>query len=395
MAQDLTAFNPEIWRSEMQETYFKESTALGIASVDLRAELSVGDTLHQPYGSYARVQTYIKGTDISVKDVNATDDYITVSTAKVASFYVDDLDKVQNKYDAVSNFAKGAMSQLNNVIDQAVLNAGVTNAGTTISGATIGETAGNITYTEANMSKVFTAATRILDTKKRTGGERFAMISPRMKETIVNAVSGRETGFGENVSDNGVIAKRFGFRLVLSNNLPYSATWTPADNPSADATVSVNGVVFTFKATPAAAGEVDIGSDTATSIDNLVLAINGTGTPSASTYIELSAENRQLLEESGIVATDGTTALSIVGYGDIIVASSEAADPWSLQKQTALFGIDGSVALITQVAPMVYFRDAQLRLGKYVHPWMLFGVGVFERMKNNLVKVEMNASAWV
>lgn len=395
MAQDLTAFNPEIWRSEMQETYFKESTALGIASVDLRAELSVGDTLHQPYGSYARVQTYIKGTDISVKDVNATDDYITVSTAKVASFYVDDLDKVQNKYDAVSNFAKGAMSQLNNVIDQAVLNAGVTNAGTTISGATIGETAGNITYTEANMSKVFTAATRILDTKKRTGGERFAMISPRMKETIVNAVSGRETGFGENVSDNGVIAKRFGFRLVLSNNLPYSATWTPADNPSADATVSVNGVVFTFKASPAAAGEVDIGSDTATSIDNLVLAINGTGTPSASTYIELSAENRQLLEESGIVATDGTTALSIVGYGDIIVASSEAADPWSLQKQTALFGIDGSVALITQVAPMVYFRDAQLRLGKYVHPWMLFGVGVFERMKNNLVKVEMNASAWV
>lgn len=94
MANSLTAFNPELWRAEMQETFFKESTALGVASVDLRAELSVGDTLHQPYGGYARVQTYTKGTDITVKDVNATDDFLTVDTAKVASFYVDKLIKI-------------------------------------------------------------------------------------------------------------------------------------------------------------------------------------------------------------------------------------------------------------------------------------------------------------
>jgi hypothetical protein len=113
VANSLTAFNPELWRGEMQETFFKKSTALGVASVDLRAELSVGDTLHQPYGSYARVQTYSKGTDITVKDVSATDDYITVSTAKVASFYVDDLDRVKVMCSNIKNIFVPCLNFLN------------------------------------------------------------------------------------------------------------------------------------------------------------------------------------------------------------------------------------------------------------------------------------------
>ena len=52
---------------------------------------------HKPYGSYPRVQTYTKGTDITVKDISSTDDTLTVSTAKVASFYVDKLTSVHAK----------------------------------------------------------------------------------------------------------------------------------------------------------------------------------------------------------------------------------------------------------------------------------------------------------
>ena len=85
----LTAFNPEYWTPTMQETFTKESVALGVANTDLRALLSDGDTINKPYGSYPRVQTYTKGADISVKDISATNDTLTVNTAKVASFYVD------------------------------------------------------------------------------------------------------------------------------------------------------------------------------------------------------------------------------------------------------------------------------------------------------------------
>ena len=83
----------------MQETFFKESVALGVANTELRADLKEGDVLHKPYGSYARVQTYTKGTDITVKDLSTTDDTLTVDTAKVASFYVDRLLKnVHSKF---------------------------------------------------------------------------------------------------------------------------------------------------------------------------------------------------------------------------------------------------------------------------------------------------------
>jgi hypothetical protein len=401
LSNDLTAFNPELWRGEMQETFFKESTALGVASVDLRSELSVGDTLHQPYGSYARVQTYTKGTDITVKDVAATDDYLTVDTAKVASFYVDDLDKVQNKYDAMSNFAKGAMSQLNNVIDQAVLNSGKSNAATTLTGASIGEAAGGIVFSPANTANVFTAMGRILDTNKRLRGERFAMIGPRMKETIVNYVGGRETGFGDTVSDNGVVAKRFGFELVLSNNLPWEGALEITAQPSDAETVVINGVTFTWKTTLTGSttlGEVLIGNDAAAARVNLIKAVNDSGTVDTN-YSALSAENRQLIEESGIVATNNIagTQIDFIGYGDIVVSETMAgaSNIWHDTYQYSLSGIKGSVALVAQVAPNVVFRDAQLRLGKYVHPWTLFGVKTFERMKRALVAGKFDTSAWV
>ena len=394
---DLTAFNPEYWTPTMQETFLKESVGLGVANVELRADLMEGDTLHKPYGSNPRVQTYVKGSDIKVKDVSATDDTLTVSTAKVASFYVDDLDAVQNKYDAVKSFAAIAQKQLNNVLDQAIM-AEYKNAGKTISGVDIGETAGAIAMSSGNTSSIFTAAGRVLNTANRTGADRFALIGPRILEIVQNYVGGRETTFGDIVGDNGKIANRFGFGLRLSNNLPYTATLTTSAAIGNAETVTINGVTFTFKDAAAVnPGEIYSGGDDAETTAILVAAINGTGTPGATTYIEVSAEDRQLLESAGIVATDNTTSIDIAGYGDIVVSETmaEAANVWSAQYQYALMGINGSIDLVTQVAPNVVFRDAQLRLGKYVHPWMLFGKKTFTRMKGNLVAVKFNASAWV
>lgn len=306
------------------------------------------------------------------------------------------MDKVQNKYDAVSNFAKGAMSQLNNVIDQAVL-AQYSNAATTLSGASIGETAGGIVMTVGNTANIFTAAGRVLDTNKRLRGERFAMIGPRMKETIINYVGGRETGFGDTVSDNGVIGKRFGFRLVLSNNLPFSATLDGATIFADTETITINGVTFTADADGAAvgAGHFSIQSNAALCIAQLASAINDDGTPGVDTYIALSDEDRQLIEEAGIKATISGTNLLLTGYGDIVVSKACAGSGWSSQTQYALAGIEGSIALVTQVAPNVEFRAAQLRLGKYVHPWTLFGVKTFERNKRALVAMKFDVSSWV
>lgn len=399
MANDLTAFSPEMWAPTMQEVFLKESVALGIANTDLRATLSEGDTVHKPYMGYPRVQTYNKGTDITVKDISTTDDYLTVSTAKVASFYVDEIDRVQNKYSVIEEAARMAQRQLNNVLDQAVL-AEYANAGKTLAANDIGEsaTATGIIFTTANAPSVFTAASRALNSKNRTSMDRFALIGPRMLETLQNYVGGRETTFGDTVGMNGALSSRFGFNLRLTNNLPFSATLTTSANISNAETVTIAGVTFTFKDAGAVnAGEINSSGNDAAITAILVDAINGTGTPGVNTYIELSAENRQKLEEAGIVATNGTTSIGITGFGDIAVSETmaEAANVWSAQTQYALFGINKAIDLVAQITPSVTFRDAQLRLGKYVHPYMLFGKKTFVRNADSLVAIKLDASAWV
>lgn len=393
-----TGFNAAYWTPAMQETFFKESVALGIANTELRADLKDGDTLHKPYGSYARVQTYTKGTDITVKDIGSTDDTLTVATAKVASFYVDDIDRIQNKYEVIREFATGAQRQLNNTLDQAVM-AEYSNAGTTLDAAAVGGSSGSsISLSASNVQNVFSAASRTLNAKKRLSQNRFALIGPRVLEVLQNYVGGRETGFGDTVSENGKVGNRFGFSLRLSNNLPFTATLTTSSAIAEDETVSIAGVTFTFKDSGTlTAGQVYSGGTDADTTTQLVAAINGTGTPGNTTYGDLSAEDRQLIEEAGITATDNTTNIGIVGYGDIVVAETmgQAANVWSVQKQFALFGINGAIDLVTQQSPTVIFRPAQLRLGQYVHPWMLFGKKTFTRMQDSLVAVEMDASAWV
>ena len=397
MANTLTAFNPEFWAAQMQETYLKENVAVGFARTEFKSDLAMGDTLHRPYGSYARVQTYTKGTDITVKDLSSTDETLTVDTAKVASFYIDDIDKVQNKWDVATEYATMAGRQLSNNIEQAVLS-NYSSAGTTMTGTSIGEASGAIVMTAANTANIFTGAGRVLNGKKRMSRDRVALIGPRALETIQTYVGGRETGFGDTVSDNGVVANRFGFQLVLTNNLPYTATLTISAAVTDGDTVTINGVVFTFKTTltgSATLGEVLIGANAAASNANLTKAIDDSGTVDTH-YSALSAENRQLIEEAGLDATATSTTTAIAGYGDIVVSETltDAANVWSAQKSFMLMMVRGSIDLVTQVAPNVEFRDAQLRLGRYVHPWTLYGHKLFTRNVDNLVVAQIDASSW-
>jgi len=217
-----------------------------------------------------------------------------------------------------------------------------------------------------------------------------------MLETIQQYVGGRETGFGDTVSDNGKVANRFGFGLRLSNNLPFTATLDGATIFVAAETITINGVVFTARADGAAtgAGGFSIQTTAALCIAQLASAINDDGTPAVDTYIALSAEDRQRIESAGIVATISGTDLLLTGYGDIVVSEACAGSGWSSQTQYALFGQVGAIDLVTQSAPQVQVKDAELRLGKWIHPWMLFGVKVFERNKKSLVSVQMDASSW-
>ena len=385
----------EYWAAQMQMVRHKENVAIALASTQYRAQLSDGDTLNKPYRSYLSDKAYTKGTDITVQDISSTNEYLTVDTSRVVPFYVDDIDKIENKWDTAAKFAQDSQRVLNNRLDQAILGE-YSNATSTVYNDDVGGSGAttSVPVTTSNIQRLFSAASRKLTALDVRPDNRFAVVSPRLMETLKLYVGARETSFGDSVEANGKVGTRFGFELYQSNNCPYTATWTPANNPSDGDTVSIAGVTFTFETgTLDTAGMVNVGGSTAESIDNLVNCINNAGTVGTD-YVQLTNANRKLLQKAGVVATDGTTTLTIVAYGDIIVASSDSNDPWSAQIQHILMGQKGATDLVLQKAPSVEFRMAEKRLGRYVYPWMLYGKKTFADMADALVDVVTNASTW-
>lgn len=303
-------------------------------------------------------------------------------------------DKFQNKWDMASTYAQDAMRMLNNVLDQAVL-AEYSSAASSIDAGDVGGSAGSsISLSTSNVQQVFTALARELDNQDVPMQDRFAVIGSRTLETLRLYIGGKDTAAADVIGNNGLVTSRFGFDLYYSNNTPFSATWTPANQPSDGDTVTIAGVVFTFETGSLdTAGKVKSETSLEVTLNNLVAFVNNTHTDGTEGK-EISSANRWILTKHGITMTDGATYVAITGYGDITVAASEVADPWSVQKSFLLAGRKGAIDLVTQIAPNVDFRLAEKRLGRYVYPWMLYGKKTFVDGTKQLCYATLDASSW-
>lgn len=141
----------------------------------------------------------------------------------------------------------------------------------------------------------------------------YLFINPAVRALINN--SDLNIGF-----DKWLQARIKGFAWMLSwmnvistNNLPFKQKITLDGLPADWETYVVNWVTFTFQTawTAAAAWDISIWATAAATQDNLIAAINGTWTPSATTYIEVSAANRQLLRQAYVNLSAFT---SDIGY---------------------------------------------------------------------------------
>lgn len=393
MAQDLTPLNPEYWSRRMQVVRIDESVYPAIANMEERAMLKDGDTVHRPMRSRLRVQTYTKGTAITVPEQTATDESLSVSTTKVVAFYVDDVEALQSKYDVVNSFADDAARKLETFIDGDFLSE-VVNADSDVDDGDIGGTDGvSAIISTSNIQKLFASAAKKLDRLNIARAGRYAVISPSVHQILVEKLDGKDSALGDSTGKNGMVGQYMGFTLHLSNNVYWTARWTPANNPSESDTVTIAGVVFTFNATPSGAGSIDIGGSTAASIDNLLACINGTGT-AGTDYIALSEASKEALE--GLVAVDGTTYLGVTwdGGGEVDVSALEVADPWSLETVHCMFGQKGAVDMVVQQMPNVEFKDVSDKLGKNVLTWTLYGLKTFDEGDAAMVDVKVDSSTF-
>jgi len=292
---------------------------MAIANLEEKAAISVGDTVHRPYISDFQVNDYTKGTAVSIQDITATDETLTIATTKEISFYVDTIDKIQNMYNSADERSQRAAYRLSNDIDGDFLSQ-VENATNDFDDGDIGGTAGNpIALTSSNTVKSFSLLKAMMNKNNIEGDKPWDVV---MDPATASFIEQQVVANGFNTADltlkNGYAGDFLGFNCFVSNNLLHETILTAAGTIVADNTITVAGVTFTIKAAPSVAGEVDLGASDEISLTNIALAINA-GAGAGSEYIEISAANRQTLTNNRVTATSTATTLTIKSSGYVAV----------------------------------------------------------------------------
>lgn len=396
MANSISDLKPAFWAKEAQRSLFVENKAMAIANTTLRNILAgEGDTVYRTIVSYPASATYVPGTDITTQAVTGSKETLTVGTFLASLVTIDDTERVQSVVDLATNISNKMMRDHNNRIEQAVL-AEVTNASWTLDDGNVGGTSGNNAIVNTNtVPQFFIAADTKLDAIDAPKAGRTAVVGGHFLGQLKLQQAGRQTVFGDGVNTRGVVANLFGWDILYSNNLPYAAVLGIATQPTDGDTVTIAGVLFTFKTVlGTTAGNVLIGASAATANTNLTALINAPATTTAQ-GVALASEDAFLLRDKRrVTATAGATSTTIAGFGDIVVSETltAAADVWSGQRQDALFCVSGSIDMVVQMPPKIETVRDQDQFATIVKSMLGYGKKTYADGARQMVRVKIDAS---
>ena len=396
----LTPLSPTYWSKAMQTKLYKVNIFRNIASFREEATLTDGQEVDRPYRTAVTTEKISRGTALNAQDLTSTSDKLTVDKWYGGLFYVDRIDKIQNKYDAARAYSQDIAEALNNDIDSECLFNGTEGSGITTTvdynDVDSGQTAGlALVATATNVYKAFTIAGRKLTKNNVPMGDRVAVISPEAHQLLVEYFGGKESNLGDKTSEAGSVGRAFGFEIYVSNNLTGSARWTPANQPSDADTVTIAGITFTFETgTLDAAGKVKSETDLATTLTNLATFINTGGVATTADGYVLSAADQRICKNLYAVATATYVTVYHKGTANISVSASEVNDPWSHKKQHCYFGARRSTDLVIQLRPDVEMASTVSagKPGMNVLVSALFGVDTPYEMQSRLVDVQLDSS---
>lgn len=389
MGNLLENLTPELWSSRMQRWIKKSAVFMALANMEERKTLSVGDTVHRPYSSDMQVNDYTKGTAVTIQDLDSTDEYLTVDTTKEVSFYVDNIDKIQNLYSAADERTKKSGYRLSNEMDGAFL-AQATNATYDFDDGDMGGTDGNpITVSASNVVKLASLVKAKMNTANIEWDAAWDLvIDPMTASYIEQSVVANGFNTADLALKNGYAGDFMWFKVFVSNNLKHTDVLTLTGNVSADDTFTYGWVTFTFKASPSAAGEVDLGADAETSIDNLAAAITG-WTGAGTTYIEVSEANRRLLKNLRVSESNTATTLTLTSSGD--ANPSESLDNATLATTvvSALAEKRWSIDMVVQQMPTTQINKVSDKTGYNFISYDLYGLKTFKEGRDRMVEVKI------
>jgi hypothetical protein len=195
---------------------------------------------------------------------------------------------------------------------------------------------------------------------------------------------GKDIDLMGSVFKNGYAGVIRNAQLYVSEQLTGEATLTFSGVNVNTQTVVINGVTFTSATVPAAAGQYDVVGSATLAATLLTNAINNAegyaaGTGTDTTYFELSAANRDILERDGIYATNPSAGVVKVfsRSGRMVVSETETNAAFTNNMIHAYFGKKGAIDLVVQDMSPVDMRKTDDRRGTNVFSSYLAGIKTF------------------
>lgn len=393
----------EQFAERYQDILSKTLVGKAIASFRLEPMLRLGEsvTRFKLDLSSVRVRTITPLVDRTVDPVSNSEQLLTIDQYKGTTFPISKWEKTLSGNPNLGlQVGKDVAILVEQYLDADILTQ-VRNAANTFDTGDLTGTTSNGTPIDLSTSNVPTMVTRAkakLGSKKVRSGKFCWVADDYMLATISEHVIGRDTQLGDNFLKNGASGEILNAEMYVSDNLTGEAVLAMATQPTDGDTVSVGGVTFTFKTTLGTTeGNVLIGASADAARANLTAAINGSA-GAGSTYVEVTAANRAILDTLRITATNDNTAntMTVVGIGSgrLVVAETftDATDAWSKNFIHAFYGVKGeAIDVVIQAEVDMFDTQEPKQDTKNIFNDIIYGIKTFDDGALKMLDVKIKA----
>lgn len=360
----------------------KVMVGLKIATTRFQPDMKFGDTVTRFVLnlSAVRVRSFTNLVNQTIDPLTDSTENMTVNVQVGAVFPIARLEKIQaGALNPAMVAGKEIAIKVANHLDAVILNE-VRNAWAAFD-------TGNLTTAAASGTPITLSSTTVPQMVAQTYAKLFSnnvsmtnvcwVLDPFSVSQIAQYPIGKDITSNNTVFMNGFTGNVFGAEVYTSNNLTAEALFAMATTPTDGDTVTIGGVVFTFKTTlGATAGNVLIGGSADVARANLTALINAPATTTANGVALSTADQITLQDVLGIgtassygVATvndntANTMTVYAIGASRLTVSKvlTDGTDTWTYSIIHAYYGMKGAIDVAIQDQPTVEMRDEPQQL---------------------------------
>lgn len=226
-------FSPAVYSKKVLQYFRKSAVASDLTNSDYYGEISnYGDTVHIILEPTISIQDYSRGQKLVTQPINDEETTLTIDTAKVWQFAVDDIETKQAHLNWQSLATSAAMYALKDEFDTTILSRIA--AGTTDAANIYGADSGSAIDTGFDSAEISPLAVinrlgRLLDDQNVPSDQRWLVAAPIFWEQLrseQSALVNFDFVKSGDILRNGRITEgnAYGFTMYTSNNMPAAVT---------------------------------------------------------------------------------------------------------------------------------------------------------------------------